>query len=63
MKVLFVLFDQIASYPPYEIKEGDKVGQISLVKYDRVIWKQVKEFNREHYGNIVRSGGFGSTVI
>ena len=61
--VVCIVLTNIACYPRYEIKEGDRVGQISLLRYDRVTWKEIREFEAKHYGNIVRSGGFGSTGI
>ena len=58
-----IVLTNIACYPRYDIREGDRIAQISLVKYDRPSWKELKSFRSEQYGPDVRSGGFGSTGI
>ena len=42
----------------YEIKVGDRIGQLTLVKYDKVVFKEVLNFNFE---SLERVGGFGPT--
>ena len=61
--VACIVLTKISCYPQYHIREGDRIAQISLVKYDRISWKEVKDFEAAHYGPDIRSGGFGSTGI
>ena len=42
----------------YEIEIGDRIGQLTLVKYDKAVFKEVLNFNAE---SLERVGGFGST--
>ena len=42
----------------YEIEIGDRIGQLTLVKYDKAVFKEVLNFNVE---SLERVGGFGST--
>ena len=41
----------------YEIEVGDRIGQLTLVKYDKAVFKEVLNFNFE---SLERVGGFGS---
>ena len=42
----------------YEIEIGDRIGQLTLVKYDKAVFKEVLNFNVK---SLERVGGFGST--
>ena len=42
----------------YDIEVGDRTGQLTLVKYDKAVFKDVLNFNFE---SLERVGGFGST--
>ena len=37
---------------------GDRIGQLTLVKYNKAVFKEVLNFNFE---SLERVGGFGST--
>ena len=56
-----VVLTNLATYPLYEINGGDRIAQVTLVKYDRANWNEVKDFEMENYGEKLRMGGFGST--
>ena len=51
----------IACYPTYEIRNGDRIGQITLLRCKRVSWNEVSDFEMKFYGEKLRMGGFGST--
>ena len=56
-----VALTNIACYPHYVVNIRDRIGQITLVKFSRVIWNEVENFIGNSDGN--RTGGFGSTGI
>ena len=56
-----VILINIAHYPTYEIRNGDRIGQITLLRYERVSWNEVSDFEMKAYGEKLRMGGFGST--
>ena len=58
-----IALTNIGCYPQFDIREGDRIAQTSLVKYDKARWNEVKSFESLNYGPNVRSGGFGSTGI
>ena len=56
-----VVLTNIACYPHYVVNIRERIGQITLVKFSRVIWNEVENFIGKSDGN--RTGGFGSTGI
>jgi dUTP pyrophosphatase len=54
LQVLLLNTDRQESY---EIKPGDRIAQLMLVKYGAAIWTKVSEFDETHRGD----GGFGSS--
>lgn len=44
---------------PFEIKQGDRVAQLIISKYERIDWESVDSVEDTHRG----SGGFGSTGV
>ena len=56
-----VILINIACYPTYEIRNGDRIGQITLLRCERVSWNEVSDFEMKVYGEKLRMGGFGST--
>ena len=42
----------------YNIEIGDRVGQLTIVKFDQVVFQEVASINAE---SVERIGGFGST--
>ena len=42
----------------YNIEIGDRIGQLTSVKYDQAVFEEVISFNAE---SLERFGGFGST--
>ncbi|MBL7788876.1 MAG: dUTP diphosphatase [Chitinophagales bacterium] len=47
------------SNEPIEIKDGDRIAQMVIAKYERAEWKEVKNLEETERG----SGGFGSTGV
>ena len=47
------------NFDNYNIEVGDRIGQLTLVKYDKAVFKEVLNFNSESL--LERVGGFGST--
>jgi len=45
------------SNEPFMIKDGERVAQLVLAKYEKVEWNETKELESTHRGE----GGFGST--
>ena len=58
-----VILTNIACYPHYIINIRDRIAQITLVKFSRVIWNEVKSFLGKSDVSSNRTGGFGSTGI
>lgn len=52
-----ILFN--ASNEPFLINPGDRIAQMTVTKYEKVEWKEVKELDKTERG----TGGFGSTGI
>lgn len=44
---------------PFEIKQGDRVAQLIISKYERIDWESVESVEETHRG----TGGFGSTGV
>jgi dUTP pyrophosphatase len=44
---------------PFEIKQGDRVAQLIISKYERIDWESVDSVEDTHRG----TGGFGSTGV
>ena len=42
----------------YNVEIGDRIGQLTLVKYDQAVFEEVISFNAE---SLEKFGGFGST--
>ena len=57
-----VVLTNIACYPHYVVNIRDRIGQITLVKFSRVIWNEVENFISNFDGSS-RTGVFGSTGI
>ena len=49
------------NFDTYHIEIGDRIGQLTLAKYDRAFFKEVSNFTAESFGSVKRLGGFGST--
>ena len=47
------------NFDNYNIEIGDRKGQLTLVKYDKAVFKEVLNFNSKSL--LERVGGFGST--
>ena len=47
------------NFDNYNIEIGDRIGQLTLAKYDKAVFKEVLNFNTESL--LERIGGFGST--
>ena len=45
------------NFDKFNIEIGDRIGQLTLVKYDKAVFKEVSNFNDE---SLERVGGFGS---
>ena len=58
-----VVLTNIACYPHYVINIRDRIGQITLVKFSRVIWNEVENVLGKSDVSSNRTGGFGSTGI
>lgn len=43
----------------FEVKDGERVAQLVIAKYEHIHWVEVKELNKTSRG----AGGFGSTGI
>ena len=56
-----VILTNVACYPTYEIKKGDRIGQITLLRFERASFNEVLDFQMKNYGEKLRVGGFGST--
>ena len=56
-----VVLINTACFPTYEVKRGDRVAQITLVRFERAHFKEVLDFKMKNYGEKLRVGGFGST--
>ena len=54
-----VILTNIGCYPHFEVKPGDRVGQIYLISFSKANWIEVSKFE-EAWPND-RHGGFGST--
>ena len=54
-----VILTNIGCYPQFDIKPGDRIGQISIVSFLKAKWIEVSKFE-ETWPND-RHGGFGST--
>ena len=51
---------------PYDIKQGDRIGQITLLEYSRANWVQAQSFKTEviEWNNPdTKHAGFGSTGV
>ena len=51
---------------PFDIKEGDRIGQITLVKYSKVSWIESRAFKTEAIkwaNSDTKHAGFGSTGV
>ena len=51
---------------PYNIEEGDRIGQITLVKYSKVNWIETEVFKTEVINwaaSETKYAGFGSTGV
>lgn len=44
---------------PFEIKQGDRIAQLVISKYERITWTSVDSVEETHRG----TGGFGSTGV
>ena len=44
---------------PFEIKQGDRIAQLIISKYERIDWESVESVEETHRG----TGGFGSTGV
>ena len=56
-----VILINVACYPTYEIPNGDRIGQITILKCERVSFNEGFDFDMKAYGEKLRMGGFGST--
>ena len=52
---------------PFIVKAGDRIGQITLVKYSKVIWNKSESFRAEVFNwissDVQKHTGFGSTDV
>ena len=56
-----VILINVACFPTYEIKKGNRIGQITLLRFEKASFNEVLDFQMKNYGGKLRIGGFGST--
>ena len=56
-----VILVNVACFPTYEITKGDRIGQVTLLRFEKASFNEVLDFQMKKYGDKLRVGGFGST--